>query len=120
MLEKIIKYKRFSGSLMFAYTFLVEALILSSRVYAADTEVKGSSDKIIEFINNAMSIVFSLSAFVIIGVIIAAGIQYSTASGNPQAAGAAKKKIQNAILALVLMAILFPFLQWLVPGGIFN
>lgn len=51
-------------------------------------------------------------------VIIVGGIQYMTAGPNPQAVSAAKKRITNAILALLAYFLLFAFLQWVVPGGI--
>ena len=55
---------------------------------------------------------------VVTAVIIVAGIQYSASAGNPQAAAAAKKRITNAILALVFFACMYGFLQWIVPGGV--
>ncbi len=51
-------------------------------------------------------------------VIIVGGIQYMTAGPNPQAVSAAKKRITNAILALLAYFLLYAFLQWVVPGGI--
>lgn len=65
---------------------------------------------------NALS---ALVGVVIVGVITVGGIQYSTAADNPQATMAAKKRIGNAIAALLLYIFMFSFLQWLVPGGIF-
>lgn len=52
-------------------------------------------------------------------MIMIGGIQYITAGSNPQTVAAAKKKITNAIIALVAFLLLFSFMQWLVPGGIF-
>jgi uncharacterized membrane protein YraQ (UPF0718 family) len=80
-------------------------------------DVEGSGDEIFDLIQNVINILFGMSAFVVIGMIIVAGIQYSTAGGSPQATTDAKKKISNAILALVLLAFLYPFLKWLVLGG---
>jgi uncharacterized membrane protein YraQ (UPF0718 family) len=82
--------------------------------------VEGSGDNIFSLLQTVINGLFAIIAFVVIGVIIIAGIQYSTSSGNPQAAGEAKKKINSAILALVVLALLYPFLQWLVPGGAFS
>ena len=50
-------------------------------------------------------------------MIIIGGIQYSTAGGDPQATAAAKKKISNAILALVAYSLIFALLEFIVPGG---
>lgn len=87
---------------------------------SAATPVSGSKDGIFGLIQTALNIIFSITGFVIIGMVIAGGIQYSTAGGSPQKASEAKKKISNAVLSLILMVFLYPFLQWLVPGGIFG
>lgn len=55
---------------------------------------------------------------IVIIMIVLGGIQYSAAGGNPNATAAAKKRILNAILALVAYFMLFMAFQWLVPGGI--
>lgn len=52
-------------------------------------------------------------------MIIIGGIQYASAGPNPQAIQMAKKKITNAIIALVAFFFLYAFLQYLIPGGIF-
>lgn len=54
---------------------------------------------------------------VLIGVIIG-GIQYSASNGDPGAVTAAKKRIFNAILALVIYVFIFAILQFLIPGGV--
>ena len=81
--------------------------------------IDGASSEITSIINSILKIVYALSGISIIGVVIMGGIQYSSSNGNPQAVSAAKKKIQNAILALVVMAMLYPLIQWLIPGGAF-
>ena len=52
-------------------------------------------------------------------MIIAGGIQYSASGGDAQGVNAAKKRIANAIFALLAFAFLWSFLQWIVPGGVF-
>lgn len=59
-------------------------------------------------------------AIVVVLVVIIGGIQYSTSAGDPSKAAAAKKRIGNALLALVFFSFMYGFLQWLVPGGLFN
>lgn len=53
-----------------------------------------------------------------IGIIVG-GIQYATAGANPQAVSQAKRRITNAIIALIAFVFLYAFMQWLVPGGVF-
>jgi hypothetical protein len=63
----------------------------------------------------------ALSAMVgIIVVIMVAvgGIEYAASKDNPQATAAAKNRIKNAILALIMYIFMFAFLQWIVPGGV--
>lgn len=56
---------------------------------------------------------------VIVAVVIVAGIQYITASGEPPKQAAAKMRIINALLALLLFMFTFAIIQFLVPGGLF-
>lgn len=60
-----------------------------------------------------------LVGIVVVMMIIIGGIQYSAAGSNPQAVAAAKKKISQALFALVIYLFMGAFLQWLIPGGIF-
>lgn len=64
---------------------------------------------------NALS---ALVGIVVVMMIVIAGIQYSTTADNPQTAVEAKKRIANAIGALLLYIFMFAFLQWIVPGGV--
>lgn len=72
---------------------------------------------IVKVVANVLS---GIAATVIVGVIIWGGIQYSMAGPDPQKVQAAKQKITNALLALVLFIFGFALLQWLIPGGILN
>lgn len=67
----------------------------------------------INFLSGAVAIVVTI-------VIVMAGIQYSTAGGDPGKTAQAKKHILNAIIALLAYFTLFMFMQWLVPGGFLN
>lgn len=64
--------------------------------------------------------VLAVGVGVVVAVMIAiGGIQYSSARGDPSAVAAAKKKIFNALLALVAYGLTWSFIQFIVPGGIF-
>ncbi len=56
--------------------------------------------------------------FIIITMVVIAGIQYSAAGSDPQKVAAAKKRISNAMIALITYILLLAALQWLMPGGI--
>lgn len=57
---------------------------------------------------------------VVVIMIIWGGIQYTSARDNPQQAAAAKEHIRNAIFALVIYIFIVAFINWIVPGGVFN
>lgn len=57
---------------------------------------------------------------VVVIMIIWGGIQYTASRANPQSVQAAKSRIINALFALVAYLFIYAFLQWIVPGGIFN
>ena len=72
-------------------------------------------DYLVIFINALSAIV----GIVVVIMIVVGGIQYSTARDNPQAVQAAKGRITNAIISLLVYLFFYAFLQYLIPGGIF-
>lgn len=56
---------------------------------------------------------------IIVISIIAAGIQYSSSEGSAEATQAAKTRIQNSVIGLIIYIFSFSLIQYLVPGGIF-
>jgi hypothetical protein len=88
-----------------------------------DPAIKCDQDKcdfIGTYINPAIT-AFT-AAFGIIAVIslIAGGIQYATSAGDPQKVANGKKRVFNTIVAIVAYFFLYGFLQFLIPGGLFN
>jgi hypothetical protein len=72
-------------------------------------------------------LVFALIRFASIGVgiavtiaLIMAGIQYTTAEGNPESSQKAKLRAQQALIGLGVYVFAFSILQFLIPGGIFK
>jgi hypothetical protein len=74
---------------------------------------------IITYIVDFTRLLSALVGIVIVIMITIGGIQYAASGPDPSAVTAAKKRIMNALIALVLYIFMFSFLQWLVPGGIF-
>lgn len=81
-------------------------------------ELTADNCGIVRYILFFTNILSALVGIVVVAVIIVAGIQYTTSAGDPQAAAAAKKRISNAILALIAFGLTYAFLQWVVPGGV--
>jgi hypothetical protein len=79
-----------------------------------------SNNPIIRDLNTIVDFLSGLVGIVVVGVIILGGIQYSMAGDSPDAVGKAKQRITNGLIALVGFLLIFSFLQWIIPGGIFN
>lgn len=78
-----------------------------------------SNNPIIKDLNIVLNFLSAGVGIVIVGMIILGGIQYSAAGDNAQAVAAAKQRIINALIALAAYLLMFAFLQWLIPGGVF-
>lgn len=57
-------------------------------------------------------------AIVVVAMLMFAGIQYITAGSNPSLVESAKRRITNALYALLAWLFSVAFLNWLIPGGI--
>jgi len=56
----------------------------------------------------------------VIGGIIYGAIMYATSAGDAAKAKSATEIIRNAFIALILYFLMWAFLQYIVPGGLFN
>lgn len=65
---------------------------------------------------NFIGVAFGAS---VLAVVIYAGIEFITARGMPEKIQQAKKRITNAIIALLGFIFMYAILQWLIPGGLF-
>ena len=120
----------FSLGLLFAittaaYPVTVSSLSPASPILAATSPQVDCVDNqsaancgITRYILLFINVLSATLGVVVTIVVIIAGIQYSASAGDPQAIANAKKRISNALLALVLFAFMYGFLQWIVPGGI--
>lgn len=91
-----------------------EAIPISIDVNCASgvNPILGYLAGIINFLAAGVGIVVAI-------MITAAGVEYITARGAPQKVEDAKRRITNAIIALVTFIFMYAILQWLIPGGIF-
>jgi len=71
--------------------------------------------RILDIIN----VMAGLVGVIVVLMVVIGGIQYSTAGSDPQKVAGAKKRISNAVIALVAFIFMWAFLQWIVPGGVF-
>lgn len=73
---------------------------------------------VLDTIKLITKVLAAMAATVIVAMIIVGGIQYSMAGDESSKVQAAKQKIVNALIALLLLIFGFSLLQWLVPGGL--
>jgi hypothetical protein len=88
-----------------------------------DDAIKCSQDKcdfIGRYINPAITAFTAAFGIVVVISLILGGIQYSSSAGDPQKVSQAKRRIFNTVVALVAYFFLYGFLQFLIPGGLFN
>lgn len=107
---------------LFAPTFVYAAP--APECQNTDTQAKLEKciedNKLVDMLGNIVNFLSAGIGVVVVIMIIIGGIQYITAGDNPSAVTAAKQRIGNALLALVIFLFTFAFLQWLIPGGVFE
>lgn len=81
---------------------------------------KDNCDLIKKYVNPAITLLTAVFGIIAVISLIVGGIQYSSSGGDPQKVGAAKKRIQNTIVAVIAYFFLYSFLQFLIPGGVFR
>lgn len=132
-MKKMPKHKnkgRFLASLsLFLATFVTAMSLASGTVHAQNYSAKCSPPAgeqlnvgncgIVAYVQLAINILTAVIGVIIVIMIAVGGVQYSLARDNPQQTAAAKAKIYNAILALIIYLFSFAILQYLIPGGAF-
>lgn len=73
---------------------------------------------ILVYVKDAVKLLSGTIGGVIVLMIVIAGVQYITSMGNPANIAAAKKRITNAITALVIFLMAYAIINFLLPGGI--
>lgn len=81
---------------------------------------KDKCDLIKRYLNPSITLLTVLFGLIAAGSLILGGIQFSTSEGDPQKAARAKDRIAGTILAVFAYAFLYAFLQFIIPGGLFN
>jgi hypothetical protein len=73
-----------------------------------------------KYINPLVDLLSGLVGLAVVISIIYGGIEYITSTGDPQRAEAGKKRIIESLVGLAAFLLLFAFLQYVMPGGVFN
>ncbi len=77
-------------------------------------------DLVSRYLNPAINLLSAAVGIVIAISIVIGGVQYGTSAGDPQQAAAAKARIRNAIIALLVFVFLYALLNFLIPGGLYH
>ena len=109
--------------------FLMASLIsFSPLAFAEDKPKSGGGDEnailkdvnsIEELLNIALVTVSSGVGLLAVGSLIYAGVLYASAGANSSQVSKAKEMIRNTIIGIVAYTVMWAFLQWLIPGGVF-
>ncbi|HUD11343.1 MAG TPA: hypothetical protein VMS08_02955 [Candidatus Saccharimonadia bacterium] len=73
---------------------------------------------IVNYLRGWLALLSYSVGLVVMLMLVIGGVQYITSAADPGMVKSAKKRITNAITALVLYLMMFAILQFLVPGGI--
>lgn len=77
-------------------------------------------DLIAKYVNPTIKVLAAVFGTIAAISLILGGINFTTSEGDPQKAARAKSRITNTIIATVAFLFLYAFLQFLIPGGLFN
>ncbi len=77
--------------------------------------------------NGIVDLLFAIIRFlsagvglVVIASIIVGGIQYIVSRGDPNATGAAIKRLTSSVIALIIFIFAYAILNYVIPGGFFH
>ncbi len=76
----------------------------------------GSSGALGNYLKDILKYVGGLFGIAVVLMIVISGIQYITSSGNEKAVQAARGRLVNAVIGLVLFLMMFGILHYLIPG----
>lgn len=79
-----------------------------------------STNPIVRDLNKVVNFLAGAVGVITVIMMIVGGVQYSLARNKPEAVSAARKRVLNAVIALVAFMFIWAFIQWLVPGGVFG
>ena len=77
-----------------------------------------SNNPIILYLKAIIKFLSAGVAIVVVMSIVVSGIQYIVSRGDPQILQAAKGRLWNSIIGLLLFIFMFAILNYLIPGGI--
>jgi hypothetical protein len=83
-----------------------------------DVTIDESNCGILRYVVIITNFLSAMVGIVVVGSLILGGIQYSMSGSDPQKVSAAKTRIRNSIIALIVFIFTYSFLNYLIPGGV--
>lgn len=83
------------------------------------TAILPESWKIEDILNMILLVVTTGVGIAAVGAIVYAGILYITARDNAGQVSKAKTMIMNTVIGVIAYVLMWAFLQWIIPGGVF-
>jgi hypothetical protein len=77
-------------------------------------------DLIQEYVTPTINLLAATFGLIAVISLISGGINYTTSEGDPQKVSKAKTRIRNTIFSILCFMFLYAFLNFLIPGGIFQ
>jgi hypothetical protein len=96
-----------------AFLYSPAVLAVETSVLPKDLDIMGLLILIINILTGAIGIVA-------VGGVIYGAIIYTQAGGSMEEVKRAKKIIANVVMGLAAYVLMYSFLQYLIPGGVFN
>ena len=118
----ITQNKHKVASLLIAVTLLTPVPVLAAAPPPPPINCAGSAHCNLTkaYIQPIIDLLSGIVGIIVVISLILGGIEYSTSEGDPQKSAKAKRRIANTLFALIAFFFLFAFLQFLIPGGLFN
>jgi len=106
----------------FAISVLYGHTALAAACGDAETSIVacGSSNSIWSIPEQIINIMAMGIGLVAVGGFVYGGMLYASASNDPSKISSAKKTIANVVIGLVLFVGMYSFIQYLIPGGLFD
>lgn len=124
MLYLIIKMKKIhKQTIKTSVISLLTVVMFSWPIFAddkeeVDTAILPSDSSITSLLNMILLILTAGVGIAAVISFVVAGLMYSSAAGNADQVKKAKNMILNTIIGLGAYALMWAFIQWLIPGGV--
>lgn len=85
---------------------------------SVDFGCKGQGNPILDMTFGIIRFLSAGVGIVIVGSMVVAGIQYTSARGDPNASAKAKGRIQSNVIALLIFIFAYAILNYVIPGAV--